>query len=127
MSHEQYNHHLSELLTERLEQLCRERRQEVCSYTERLQAEHHARMREDDERERLENLRREKIWRENLRERRKAELQQSLLARSSEPGSVVVKATPQVRPAEVRPGLIKRNWQNGEFRVYLKLEAFTVG
>ena len=122
MSHEQFNHHLSELLTERLEQLCREREQEVCSYTERLQAEHHARMREDNERRRLENLRRENLRLENL-----AALQQSALARSSEPGSVVVKATPRVRPAQDRRGNVARNWQEGEFRVYLKLEAFTVG
>ena len=81
---------------------------------------------------------------ENLRERHKAALQQSALARSSEPGSVVVKATPKVWtrlpcdfsaayacyrrshvaehciPEHVRE--IERNWQKVEARVSLKLE-----
>ena len=132
----QFDYHLREQMQSKLWWLLSRRGSQV---KEEKEAAYRARLREDDERRRLENLRRGYPRVRPVRPvpewpffidldpaRRDPALQQSALARSSEPGSVVVKATSQVRPAQVCPGNVARNWQKGEFRVSLKLEAFTV-
>lgn len=93
MSRELFDHHIRELMADRLDQLCNERQQQVRDCVQRVEAEESAKRREWHEEQR----RRSDVSMAAAQARHTAELQASALARRSVTGSVVVSATATVR------------------------------